>query len=60
MATGNLHIMDVYASRFTGKLICTVSCAVTDESDHILGVLSCDMQVEAILKYGHMADESAV
>lgn len=62
MATGNLHIMDVYASRFTGKLICTVSCAVTDEADHILGVLSCDMQVEAILKYGHMADadENAV
>lgn len=52
MSTGDLHIMDVYTSRFTGKLIITVSCAVTDENDRILGVLSCDMQVEQILKYG--------
>ena len=48
MQTGDLHIMDVYTSRFTGKLIITVSCAVTDEEDQILGVLSCDMQVEQI------------
>ena len=40
MQTGDLHIMDVYTSRFTGKLIITVSCAVTDEEDQILGVLS--------------------
>ncbi len=51
MQTGDLHIMDVYTSRFTGKLIITVSCAVTDEEDRILGVLSCDMQVEQILKH---------
>ena len=51
MQTGDLHIMDVYTSRFTGKLIITVSCAVTDEEDQILGVLSCDMQVEQILKH---------
>ncbi len=55
MSTGDLHIMDVYSSRFTGRLIITVSCAVTDENDNILGVLSCDMQVEQILKYGQMA-----
>ncbi len=56
MRTGDLHIMDVYSSRFTGRLIITVSCAVTDENDNILGVLSCDMQVEQILKYGQMAE----
>ncbi len=54
--TGDLHIMDVYSSRFTGRLIITVSCAVTDENDNILGVLGCDMQVEQILKYGQMAE----
>lgn len=31
MKTGDLHIMDVYQSHFTSKLIITVSCAVTDE-----------------------------
>ena len=51
MKTGDLHIMDVYPSRFTGKLIITVSCAVTDAEDRIVGVLSCDMQVEQILKH---------
>ena len=51
MKTGDLHIMDVYPSRFTGKLIITVSCAVTDAKDRIVGVLSCDMQVEQILKH---------
>ncbi|MDO5535955.1 MAG: histone-lysine N-methyltransferase [Desulfovibrionaceae bacterium] len=56
MSTGDLHIMDVYTSRFTGKLIITVSCAVTDADDRIQGVLSCDMQVEQILKYGQIAD----
>ena len=51
MKTGDLYIMDVYPSRFTGKLIITVSCAVTNDEDHIVGVLSCDMQVEQILKH---------
>ena len=48
--TGDLHIMDVYQSHFTGKLIITVSCAVTDERDSILGVISVDIQLEQLLK----------
>ncbi|MBQ9537514.1 MAG: histone-lysine N-methyltransferase [Desulfovibrionaceae bacterium] len=50
MRTGDLHIMDVYQSQFTGKLIITVSCAVTNENDNIVGVLGCDIQIEQLLK----------
>ncbi|MDM8216404.1 cache domain-containing protein [Desulfovibrio piger] len=50
MQTGDLHIMDVYQSHFTGKLIITVSCAVTDEDDKIVGVLGVDIQLEQLLK----------
>lgn len=50
MRTGDLHILDVYQSKFTGKLVITVSCAVTDKNDKILGVLGCDIQLEQLLK----------
>ncbi len=50
MKTGNLHIMDVYQSHFTGKLIITVSCAVTDSNDEIKAVLGADIQLEQLLK----------
>ncbi|MDR3320009.1 MAG: histone-lysine N-methyltransferase [Desulfovibrio sp.] len=50
MQTGDLHIMDVCQSQFTGKLIITVSCAVTDEKDSIAGVLGVDIQMEQLLK----------
>ncbi|MBQ7738187.1 MAG: histone-lysine N-methyltransferase [Desulfovibrionaceae bacterium] len=50
MQTGDLHIMDVYQSQFTGKLIITVSCAVTDPNDTIVGILGCDIQIEHLLK----------
>ena len=50
MKTGDLHIMDVYQSHFTAKLVITVSCAVTDENDRIVGVLSGDIQLEQLLK----------
>ena len=50
MKTGDLHIMDVYQSHFTGKLVITVSCAVTDEKDRIVGVVSGDIQLEQLLK----------
>lgn len=53
MATGDLHIMDVYQSRFTGKLIITVSCAVTDKNDNIVAVLGSDIQIEQLLKRSH-------
>ncbi len=50
MQSGDLHIMDVYQSHFTGKLIITVSCAVTDEKDNIVGVIGVDIQLEQLLK----------
>lgn len=50
MADGNLHITNVAQSKFTGQLYLTVSCAVTDVSDKIVGILGADIQLEAILK----------
>jgi isopropylmalate/homocitrate/citramalate synthase len=50
MQTGDLHIMDLYQSTITGKLVITVSCAVTDEQDRIVGVLGVDIQLEQLLK----------
>ena len=50
MQSGDLHIMDVYQSQFTGKLVITVSCAVTNERDDIMGVLGADIQLEQLLQ----------
>lgn len=50
MQSGEMHIMDVYQSHFTKKLVITVSSAVTDENDKILGVVSGDIQLEQLLK----------
>ena len=50
MQSGDLHIMDVYQSQFTGKLVITVSCAVTNEKDDIVGVLGADIQLEQLLQ----------
>lgn len=50
MASGDMHIMDVYQSHFTQKLVITVSSAVTDEQDRIIGVVSGDIQLEELLK----------
>lgn len=52
MRTGEMHIMDVYQSHFTRKLVITVSCAVTDAEDRIVGVVSGDIQLEELLKRG--------
>lgn len=59
MQSGDLHIMDVYQSHFTGKLIITVSCAVTDEQDRIRGVVSGDIQLEALLKRARSLEQDA-
>lgn len=56
MKTGDLHIMDIYQSKFTDKLVTTVSCAVTDEKDKIVGVLGCDIQLEQLLKHAQEID----
>lgn len=52
MQTGEMHIMDVYQSHFTRKLVITVSCAVTDDADRIVGIVSGDIQLEQLLKQG--------
>lgn len=59
MKTGEMHIMDVYQSHFTGKLVITVSCAVTDENDQIVGVLSGDIQLEELLKRSSLLRQEA-
>ena len=51
LADGKLHISDLYQSQYTGKLIITVSIAVTNKHDDITGVLSADIQLEEILKH---------
>ena len=50
MQSGDLHIMDVYQSQFTGKLVITVSCAITNDKDDIVGVLGADIQLEQLLQ----------
>lgn len=57
MQTGEMHIMDVYQSHFTQKLVITVSCAVTDEQDRIVGIISGDMQLEQLLKRAAILQE---
>ncbi len=51
MKDGGMHVTDVYQSQYTGALILSVSQAVTDENDEIVGVLCGDIQLEEILKY---------
>ena len=46
-----LHVTDLYQSQYTGALILSVSQAVTDEKDEIVGVLCGDIQLEEILKH---------
>jgi predicted transcriptional regulator YheO len=41
----------VYQSQYTGALILSVSQAVTDENDEIVGVLCGDIQIEELLKH---------
>ena len=68
MQSGELHIMDVYQSHFTGKLVIAVSCAVTDAKDNIVGVVSGDIQrgaapnarVRCSTKWARIPDDSAV
>jgi len=59
MHTGDLHIMDVYQSQFTGKLVITVSCAVTDSEDRIVGVVGADIQLEQLLKQARLLKAEA-
>ncbi len=51
MEDGSMHVTDVYQSQYTGALILSVSQAVADENDEIVGVLCGDIQLEEILKY---------
>lgn len=57
MGNGELHITDVYQSQYTGKLILSVSKAVTDASDEIVGVLCGDIQLEEILQRASVLEE---
>jgi hypothetical protein len=49
MRDGGLHISNIYQSQMTGKLILTVSTAITDKNDEITGVLGADIELEELL-----------
>ena len=59
MQTGDMHIMDVYQSQFTGKLVITVSRPVTDDDDNIVGVIGVDIQLEQLLKRSQALQQEA-
>ncbi len=49
MKSGAGYITNVYQSHFTTELILTVSRAITDEKDNIIGIIGADIQVDQIL-----------
>ena len=57
MKTGKLHIMNVHQSHVTGQLIITVSTAITDANDEIVGVLGADIQLEEIIRRAETLEE---
>jgi isopropylmalate/homocitrate/citramalate synthase len=57
MSNGELHITDVHQSQYTGKLIMSVSKAVTNEKDEIVGVVCGDIQLEEILQRASALEE---
>ena len=59
MQDGGMHVTDVYQSQYTGALILSVSQAVTDEHDEIVGVICGDIQLEEILKYSDELEAEA-
>ncbi len=59
MQSGDLHIMNVYQSQFTGQLVITVSCAVTDETDRITRIVGADIQLEQLLRRAEMLKSEA-
>ncbi|MDR2695653.1 MAG: histone-lysine N-methyltransferase [Deltaproteobacteria bacterium] len=50
MRDGGLHISNIYQSQMTGKLVLTVSTAITDKNDKITGVLGADIELEELLR----------
>jgi hypothetical protein len=49
MRHGGLHITNICQSQMTGKLILTVSTAITNNNDEITGVLGADIELEELL-----------
>lgn len=58
--TGKLHVMDIYQSHFTDKLIISVSVPVLDNEDTITGVLAIDIQFEELLKHADVLEEEVI
>ncbi len=50
MKSGGLHITNIYQSQMTGKLILTVSTAITDDDDEITGILGADIELDELLR----------
>lgn len=60
MKTGKLHVMDIYQSHFTDKLIISVSVPVTDDEGAMTGVLAIDIQFEELLARVDVLEEDVV
>ena len=60
MSDGGLHISDIYQSLLTGKLILTVSMAVTNAEDDITGVVGADIQLEQLMKRAEAVEEDVL
>ncbi len=60
MRDGGLHISDIYQSLFTGKLVLTVSMAVSNEEDDITGVVGADIQLEQLMKRAEAVEEDVL
>jgi hypothetical protein len=56
MRDGGLHLSNIYQSQMTGKLVLTVSTAITDKNDEITGVLGADIELEELLRRADSLD----
>jgi isopropylmalate/homocitrate/citramalate synthase len=56
MRDGGLHISNIYQYQMTGKLVLTVSTAITDKNDEITGVLGADIELEELLRRADSLD----
>jgi hypothetical protein len=60
MCDGGLHISDIHQSMLTGKLILTVSMAVSNDEDDITGVVGADIQLEQLMKRAEVLEEDMI
>ncbi|MEI6438467.1 MAG: histone-lysine N-methyltransferase [Candidatus Omnitrophota bacterium] len=50
MASGNIFVTNLYTSRITDKLCITVSAAIRDKEQKVVGILGIDLKFEELVK----------